>query len=187
MGKINFLLFAALFLCSSTLLAQRGSALAANSDRTSSVRTVTSSSSSPSVGEEWEFLSGLSQDFSAEEQAKANHAFGGKVGCMLQLVKSLYFTKEEVVPGDPQTRTVLKKPEIYKAVSGIEKYLKKQVKEGQMGLEQAQQDFTQVLQVALAAVDTDATTTFEDALHKNRKNASAQLSVFYKVKVKSIY
>jgi hypothetical protein len=106
---------------------------------------------------------------------------------MMQLVKSLYVTKEEVVPGDPQTRTIIKKPEIYNAVNNVEKFLRKQVKDKQMSMEDAQRNLNQVIEVALAAIDTEETNSFEEALHKNRKQADSQLEVFKKVKVKSIY
>ena len=143
--------------------------------------------SSKSATPTWEFLSGITSQFSAEEINNNNYALGGKMGCMMQLVKSLYVTKEEVVPGDPQTRTVIRKPEIFNAVNNVEKFLKKQVKEKQMALEDAQQNLNQVIEVALAAIDTEETNSFEEALHKNRKQADYQLEVFKKVKVKSIY
>ncbi|WP_321479506.1 hypothetical protein [uncultured Bacteroides sp.] len=188
MNRHCFLLLVILFY-SPVLFAQKGNELAINSNRTSSNKSTVHSTSlsSNSNSESWEFYLGLSQEFSAEEQAEANHTFGGKVGCMLQLVKSLYFTREQIVPGDPQTRIVLKKPAIYKALTNIQKDLKKKVKKGIVPLNQARENFIQVLNVALAAVDTESTISFEDALQKNRKNADAQLSLFYKVKVKSIY
>jgi hypothetical protein len=145
------------------------------------------SASTKSAVPAWEFLSGITSQFSAEEINNNNYILGGKVGCMLQQLKSLYVTKEEVVPGDPQTRTVIRKPEILNAVNNVEKYLKKQVKEKQMSLEDAQHNLTQVIEVALAAIDTEETNSFEEALNKNKKQAGYQLEVFKKVKVKSIY
>jgi len=185
---ILFLVMAFIFHCAPSR-AQMNNMLASTGSKSAS-HSANNMVNAPSVGldtEEWEFLSGISPEFSVEEIVHASHPFGGKIACMLQLVKSLYVTKEEVVPGDPQTRTMLKKPDIYNAVGNVEKYLKKQFKDKQLTQEQVQQQFTQVLQVALAAIDTEATISFEDALRKNRKDANAQLSVFYKVKVKSIY
>jgi len=171
-----------------TASAQMGSTLAMNEgDKHSKIESAGEADSPASSVPMWEFLSGITSQFSAEEINNNNYVLGGKVGCMMQLMKSLYVTKEEVVPGDPQTRTVIKKPEILNAVNNVEKYLKKQVKEKQMSLEDAQRNLTQVIEVALAAIDTEETNSFEEALYKNRKQADFQLEVFKKVKVKSIY
>jgi hypothetical protein len=168
--------------------AQTNSALAMyEGDKHSKVDYSDETASSKSAVPTWEFLSGITSQFSTEEINNNNYALGGKMGCMMQLVKSLYVTKEEVVPGDPQTRTVIRKPEIFNAVNNVEKFLKKQVKEKQMALEDAQRNLNQVIEVALAAIDTEETNSFEEALHKNRKQADYQLEVFKKVKVKSIY
>ena len=168
--------------------AQTNSTLAMyEGDKHSKVDYSDETASSKSAVPTWEFLSGITSQFSAEEINNNNYIFGGKMGCMMQLVKSLYVTKEEVVPGDPQTRTIIKKPEIYNAVNNVEKFLRKQVKDKQMSMEDAQRNLNQVMEVALAAIDTEETNSFEEALHKNRKQADSQLEVFKKVKVKSIY
>ena len=168
--------------------AQIRGALAMNEgEKHSKIESTEEISSTTSSVPTWEFLSGITSQFSAEEVNNNNYFLGGKVGCMLQQLKSLYVTKEEVVPGDPQTRTIIKKPEILNAVNNVEKYLKKEVKDKQMSLDDAQRNLTQVIEVALAAIDTEETNSFEEALHKNKKQADSQLEVFKKVKVKSIY
>lgn len=76
--------------------------------------------------------------------------------------------KEEVVPGDPTRRTVIRKPEIYNAVRTIEKELNRQVRKDLLPQDKAEQEFTGVLKVALAAIDSD-TESFETALQENKR------------------
>lgn len=180
MSKVYLLVSVALFLGYLSVSAQNDKALAINMEKRPVVRV-------SEVGNSWEFLSGFRESFSDEEMRNTEHFLGNKVGCMLQCMKEAYFRKEEVVPGDPQTRTLLLKPEIYKSVVAIEKYLKKCVKEKTLERAQAEQDFTHVLQVALAAVDTEQTESFENELQKNKKDQSNLICLFKRVKVKSIY
>ena len=49
-----------------------------------------------------------------------------------------------------------------------------------------EQEFTGVLKVALAAIDSD-TESFETALQENKKDVSHLLGVFRRVSLKSIY
>lgn len=73
--------------------------------------------------ETWEFYSTV-QEPTAEELANANnHKFGKEVGCLYSAFMDMYVVKEEVVPGDPARRTVIRKPGIYNAVRSIEKQL----------------------------------------------------------------
>lgn len=92
---------------------------------------------------------------------------------------------EEVVPGDPTRRTVIRKPTIYNAVRSIEKQLNRELKSNKMGQEQVTAEFTNVLKIAISAFDSE-TESFEDALQQNRKNAAALLSVFQNVKLTDI-
>ena len=100
--------------------------------------------------------------------------------------KDTYVVKEEVVPGDPTRRTVIRKPEIYNAVRTIEKELNRQVRKDLLPQDKAEQEFTGVLKVALAAIDSD-TESFETALQENKKDVSHLLGVFRRVSLKSIY
>ena len=98
---------------------------------------------------------------------------------------SAYVVREEVVPGDPTRRTVIRKPTIYNAVRSIEKQLNKELKSNQMTREQVAAEFTNVLKVAISAYDSESE-SFEDALQINRKNATDLLSVFQNVKLTEI-
>ena len=147
--------------------------------------------------ETWEFYSAV-QEPTAEELANANnHKFGKEVGCLYNAFMDMYVVKEEIVPGDPSRRTVIRKPGIYNAVHSIEKQLNKELKSNKMTREQdvkskkltkeeASDEFANVLKIALAAIDSD-TNTFEEALQGNKKDSSRLLAIFDNVKLKSLY
>ncbi len=136
--------------------------------------------------ESWEFYSTLKEP-TAEEVAMANnHRLGKEVACLYDAFVDTYVIKEEVVPGDPSRRTVIRKPGIYNAVRSIEKQLNKEVKSEKRTQEEAAQEFTNVLKVALAAIDSESN-TFEKALQGNKKDSSRLLAIFDNVELKNIY
>lgn len=67
-----------------------------------------------------------------------------------------------------------------------EKELNRQVRKDLLPQDKAEQEFTGVLKVALAAIDSD-TESFETALQENKKDVSHLLGVFRRVSLKSIY
>lgn len=137
--------------------------------------------------ETWEFYSTVENPSSEElAMSASNHKLGKKVAFLYDSFKDVYVVKEEVVPGDPTRRTVIRKPEIYNAVRTIEKDLNRAVKKDNLSPDKAEQELTQVLKVALAAIDSD-TESFESALQENKKDASRLLEVFRRVNLKSIY
>ena len=133
----------------------------------------------------WEFYSAIKQP-SAEALANVtNYKFGQEAGYLYNQFMNIYVVREEVVPGDPTRRTVIRKPTIYNAVRSIEKQLNRELKSNKMGQEQVTAEFTNVLKIAISAFDSE-TESFEDALQQNRKNAAALLSVFQNVKLTDI-
>ncbi|MFV0418083.1 MAG: hypothetical protein ACK5KT_05085 [Dysgonomonas sp.] len=136
----------------------------------------------------WEFDSSVPPTFDENTIQKAEeHEFGTKVACLKVLMEKYYVTKEEVVPGDPMKRTIIKKPNIYNTTRRIEKHLKKELKNGDISLEKATSDFTHILEVSLAIISESQTETFENALDQNKKNVEDQIDVFRQVKINSIY
>lgn len=100
--------------------------------------------------ETWEFYSTVETPSSEELAALvSNHKLGKKVAFLYDSFKDTYVVKEEVVPGDPTRRTVIRKPEIYNAVRTIEKELNRQVRKDLLPQDKAEQEFTGVLKVAL--------------------------------------
>ncbi|MBP3517395.1 MAG: hypothetical protein J6K31_03095 [Parabacteroides sp.] len=136
--------------------------------------------------EKWEFYSTV-QKPTVEELANAdNHKFGKEVGYLYHVFMDMYVVKEEVVPGDPARRAVIRKPDIYNAVRSIEKQLNKEMKSNRLTKDAAADKFANVLKIALAAIDSD-TSTFEKALYGNKKDSSRLLAIFDNVKLKNLY
>lgn len=134
----------------------------------------------------WEFYS-ASENISDESlQTARNHKLGKEAGYLYDLFLEQYIQKEEVVPGDPTLRTVIRKPNIYNAVKAIEKEIDRDLKQKEITEDQAQLCFKHVLRVALAAIDTD-TNSFEEAIRSNRKNQDKLILLFENVTLKSIY
>ena len=137
------------------------------------------------VKKTWEFYSAIKQP-SADALANAgNYKFGQEAGYLYNQFMKIYVVREEVVPGDPTRRTVIRKPTIYNAVRSIEKQLNKELKSNKMTREQVAAEFTNVLKVAISAYDSESE-SFEDALQTNRKNATDLLSVFQNVTLTEI-
>lgn len=134
----------------------------------------------------WEFYSAV-QDPTVMvlSDSEANHRLGKKIAYFYELFKETYVVKEEVVPGDPMRRTVIRKPDIYNAVRSIEKNIARSVKKNELSQAQAEKDFGYVLKVALAAIDSE-TDSFEKALNE-QKDSQGLLAVFHNVNLKSLY
>lgn len=135
----------------------------------------------------WEFFSAHEEPtIETLKTVSKSCRLGEKSSYFYNLFKETYVVKEEVVPGDPTRRTVIKKPEIYNSVKKIEKYLNKSLKSGNETKETLDNKFCHVLKVSLAAIDSD-TKTFEKSLKDNKKNPEALLSIFENVSLKNIY
>lgn len=141
---------------------------------------------SPASTATWEFYSAF-DGFTPEELAAArSHKLGKEIGCLYDTFMDLYVVKEEVVPGDPARRTVIRKPGIYHAVRAAEKQIIKEVKNKKRTGVQAEEAFSHILQVAIAASDTESD-SFEKALQENRKDPALLLALFNRVSLKNLY
>ncbi len=130
---------------------------------------------------QWEFYLVYESDKSLP--VNEDYLFGNTAFQMKEKIQQMFVTREEIVPGDPITRTIIKKPSIYRSVITLEKHLKKEVKENRISVEKATEIFVNVERIALAAFDTFGTEKFEDELNRFRKNPNQLLSVFAKVKL----
>lgn len=150
-------------------------------------KTVNENNSSTTTAAKWEFMSSHEEP-TAEELASFSDSekFGKKAAYFYNMFKETYVTKEEVVPGDPTRRTVIRKPEIYNAVRSIEKALGKAMKKKEISQEESCRQFCHVLEVSLAAIDSD-TQSLEAALDSHRKDPKSLLAIFQNVSLKSIY
>jgi len=151
-----FLIFSAfLIFTSERLLAQNDLAMAFPKE----VARTSSSSTGLSVFEFKVYsnendLSTISKDMIEE------HVFGELVSKKLYLLDSKYTYIVPIIPGNPQTKTIVRKPVIYDAVKKVERYLKKSVKKGEISIKTASADFNKVLDVANSVCTAD-TKSFE--------------------------
>lgn len=132
--------------------------------------------------ESWEFYSIITPPTIEELSSENNYYFGRTAGCLYNTFLKLYVAKEEVVPGDPRRRNIIRKPTIYKTVRLIEKQLKKEVKAHKIDKDQATIRFEEVLKKAISAFDSE-TESFEKALTNCDRKISNLYAVFDKVKL----
>jgi hypothetical protein len=112
------------------------------------------------------------------------HPFGDEIAKKDYLLEKKYTSEQVLNPGNPQTITLIQKPEIYKAVQRIEKSLKKSVKKGELSVESATYTYNKVLDVALSILTLD-TSGFEAAL-KTANDDKSKIELFAK-RVNLIY
>lgn len=112
------------------------------------------------------------------------HILGKLVSEKLYLLEAKYIYQVPIVPGNPQMRTVIRKPAIYDAVVKIEKYFKKSVKKGEITTEIASTEFNKVLDVAFNVL-TAETTDFEKTIKETTD--VIQLTNLFTKQVKLIF
>jgi len=118
------------------------------------------------------YLNSISKEMAGE------HLLGDLVAKKIYLVNEFYTSEENLFPGNPATKTVIKKPVIYEAVKRIERDLKKSVKKGETSLSDASLIMNTVLDVALN-IQTEGTRDFEKALG-NATNTKLKIELFTK-------
>ena len=95
----------------------------------------------------------------------SNHYLGVGIARKLHLLKDTYTYVEPPSPTSPGEKTVIVKPSIYNSLLKLNRYYKKQVKKGEMSVEEASEKLNHYLDVALSVFIED-TDTFEDKLRK---------------------
>jgi len=130
---------------------------------------------------------GYSYDYELDKITKemaGEHVFGDLIAKKVYLLDEKYKSEVALIPGNPQTKTVIQKPVLYDAVKRIEKYLKKSVKKGELPLDSATYTYNKVLDVALSIKNAD-TKNFEAAI-SNADTEDAKVELFTK-RVNLIY
>jgi hypothetical protein len=105
-----------------------------------------------------------------------SHEFGDMVSKKFYVFDSKYTYEMPSVPGNPQSKTVVRKPVVYESVYKIEKYLKKSFKKGEISLENATTIMNKVLDVANCVLTVD-TSNFEKEIEE-RKNPQTLTQLF---------
>jgi hypothetical protein len=126
----------------------------------------------------YEFRTSLTEQQISEISSELieRHEFGEMVSKKLYLLDSKYTYEMPLVPGNPQSKTMVRKPVIYESVYKIEKYLRKSVKKGEMSLENAAKIMHKVLDVANCIVTIDSS-SFEKEINQ-RKNPESLTQLF---------
>lgn len=146
-------------------------------------KTVTGESS---TSIEFEF-SAFSHDLELENissEIAGEHMFGTNIAKKINLFESKYTREVALVPGNPQTKTIIYKPVIYESVKKIEKYLKKAVKKNEITIETASANLNKVLDVAINIATAD-TKAFEERISET--GDTNNLLQLYVRKVKLVY
>jgi hypothetical protein len=112
-----------------------------------------------------------------------NHDLGEMVSKKFYLLDSNYTFEMPLVPGNPQSKTIVRKPVIYKSVYKIEKYLKKSVKKSEISVENASVIMNKVLDVANCILTVD-TGDFEKEI--SRRNNPQSLTQLFMNQVKLV-
>lgn len=129
----------------------------------------------------WTFSAVADKPTAEELAAVADGDFGKEVTCLFNQLEKLCVKRVPVVPGDPTTRIVFKKGDIYNAVRRINKGLEKAVDKKAMTMEQAQDKMLRVLNVAISAYYSEESQSFEKALRAGKKDTGKLLAVFDRV------
>jgi len=136
-------------------------------------------------GTKWEFYTAVQQPTSADlANISSDDNFGKESIFLLKELKNMTYTKEQVVPGDPTTRPIIHKEDIYNAIMSIQKGLKRDLKQNAISSNEASSQYAHALYVAISAFLADDSKSFESALHNSRKDYKEQLSIFNNVTLK---
>lgn len=111
-------------------------------------------------------------------EAAGSHPFGEIIAKKCYLLDEKYTSQVALTPGNPASKTVIKKPVIYESVKRIERDLKKSVRKGEISLNTATNDLNAVLDVALNIITVD-TGLFENAI-KSAGDTNSIIELFTK-------
>ena len=125
----------------------------------------------------WEFIYSVAQPTEQQlDQISENAEFSKQKGLCVKRIP--------VVPGDPTTRIVIKKGELFNAVKRVSKGLEEEVKDHKMSETEATGKMNQVLNVAISAFYSEDSKSFEKALRNNKKDYNQLVALFSKVALK---
>lgn len=119
------------------------------------------------------YLNNITKEMAGE------HLLGDLVAKKIYLFNEFYTSEENLFPGNPATKTIIKKPVIYEAVKRIEHDLKKSIKKGETKVSEASLIMNTVLDVALN-IQIEDTRDFEKAI-ENAANTKSKIELFTKM------
>ena len=133
----------------------------------------------------WEFIYSVAQPTEQQlDQISENAEFSKQTSFLFNQLKGLCVKRIPVVPGDPTTRIVIKKGELFNAVKSVSTGLEEEVKDHKMSETEATGKMNQVLNVAISAFYSEDSKSFEKALRNNKKDYNQLVALFSKVVLK---
>ena len=133
----------------------------------------------------WEFIYSLAQPTEQQlDQIAGNVEFSKQTSFLFDQLKGLCVKRIPVVPGDPTTRIVIKKGDLFNAAKRVSKGLEEDVKDHQMSETEATGKMNQVLNVAISAFYSEDSKSFEKALRNSKKDYKQLCALFSKVVLK---
>lgn len=123
--------------------------------------------SSPTFEKKYEYpvLSYRDEMNAITADVAGKHFLGSEISRQLYLFNEYYTYKVPLSPGNPSTKTMIRKPLIYSTVRKIERGLKKDLAKNRITDTTAREEFSKVLEVAICIVDLNT-----DELEKEIKN-----------------
>ena len=133
----------------------------------------------------WEFIYSVAQPTEQQlDQIAGNVEFSKQTSFLFDQLKGLCVKRIPVVPGDPTTRIVIKKGDLFNAAKRVSKGLEEDVKDHQMSETEATGKMNQVLNVAISAFYSEDSKSFEKALRDSKKDYKQLCALFSKVVLK---
>ena len=133
----------------------------------------------------WEFIYSVAQPTEQQlDQIAGNVEFSKQTSFLFDQLKGLCVKRIPVVPGDPTTRIVIKKGDLFNAAKRVSKGLEEDVKDHQMSETEATGKINQVLNVAISAFYSEDSKSFEKALRNSKKDYKQLCALFSKVVLK---
>lgn len=133
----------------------------------------------------WEFIYSVAQPTEQQlDQIAGNVEFSKQTSFLFDQLKGLCVKRIPVVPGDPTTRIVIKKGDLFNAAKRVSKGLEEDVKDHQMSETEATGKMNQVLNVAISAFYSEDSKSFEKALKNSKKDYKQLCALFSKVVLK---
>lgn len=133
----------------------------------------------------WEFIYSVAQPTEQQlDQISGNVEFSKQTSFLFDQLKELCVKRIPVVPGDPTTRIVIKKGDLFNAAKRVSKGLEEDVNDHKMSEAEATEKMNQVLNVAISAFYSEDSKSFEKALRNNKKDYQQLCALFSKVALK---
>lgn len=133
----------------------------------------------------WKFMLSVAKPTDMQlEEITGNVEFAKETTFLYNQLQGLCIKRIPVVPGDPTTRIVIKKGELFNAVKKVSKGLENEVRDNKISKEDATKQMNNVLNVAISAFYSEDSKSFEKALKDNKKDFKQLVYLFSKVELK---